>query len=522
MLCVILSTLGLLAGAGLAAALARLSRVGRQNRLLEQRAATLERELAAVRRQAAQTESDQAFLARFVRELPHLAHELHAEAGGRQIPRLLLGAVTRLLEPRRVVVVVRRRPALDDPERHLRLAVAATSPAGFVELGTEIPIGRGEIGYAAETRNLMDRRDFDNQPPPTRMRLLDERLQGFQPDVVAPMVFKEEVVGAIAVEGIKRTPTEGKDVLRLLAQVGAASMHAQAQFSEMRATASLDGLTGIYNKRYLTQRLADEMVRAVHRSSPLSIFIFDLDHFKHYNDRNGHVAGDRLLQSLARLVQDNMRKNGVFGRYGGEEFLIVFPDTTRSQALAAAENVRQVVAAHEFSFGFDQPLGVVSLSGGVAECPLDGADAATLVRSADEALYRAKRAGRNRVLAYEPTYLGEGEAQQPSSAEQEEEALERVALEEKPAIGGAGEALALAAEELSHPGSTLIAADFTPAPGTLFALAAITPAAGVPRVDRQPSAEALAMSVTGPPEEDPLGALVEAGPEESPVPADED
>jgi diguanylate cyclase (GGDEF)-like protein len=514
---VILSSLGLLAGAGLAVALARLTRVDRQYRLLEQRAATLEKELAAVRRQAAQAESDQTFLARFVRELPHLAHELHAEAGGRQIPRLLLGAVTRMLEPRRVVVLVRRRPALADPERQLCLAVAATSPAGFVELGTEIPIGRGEIGYAAETKTLMDRRDFDTQPPPTRKRLRDEMLPGFEPDVVAPMVFKEEVVGAITVEGIKRTPTEGKDVLRLLAQVGAASMHAQSQYSEMKATASLDGLTGIYNKRYLTQRLGDEMHRAVDKSSPLSIFIFDLDNFKHYNDRNGHVAGDRVLQSLARLVQDNVRKDGVFGRYGGEEFLIVFPDTTRSQALAAAENVRQAVAAHEFSFGFDQPLGFVSISGGVAECPLDGSDAATLVRAADEALYRAKRAGRNRVLAYEPTYLGEGEAQQPVSAEQEEEARERVALEEKPAIGGAGEALALAAEEMGHPESTLIAADFTPAPGTLFAVAAITPAAGVPRLSLQPSAEVLAMAVTEPPE-DSLQTLLEVGAGASPVP----
>ncbi len=520
MLIAILFSLSLAGGAGLALALARLSQVTRQHRLLQQRAATLEKELAAVRRQAAQAEADQTFLARFVRELPHVAHELHAGPGGRQIPSLILGAVTRVLEPRKVIVAVRRRPSESDPERQQRLAVAAASPAGVAETGTEIPIGCGEIGYAADVQRVMDRRDFENEPPPTRKRLREETLAGFQPDVVAPMVFKEEVVGVIAVEGIKRATAEAKDALRLLAQVGAVSMDAQARYTEMKATASIDGLTCIFNKRYLTQRLADELRRALDAGSVLSVFIFDVDTFKHYNDRNGHVAGDRLLQSLARLVQDNVRKDGVFGRYGGEEFLIIFPGTTRAHALAAAENVRQAVAAHEFPFGFDQPLGFVSVSGGVAECPLDGSDAASLVRAADEALYQAKRAGRNRVLAYEPTYLGGAEAQEPVSAEEEEEVLERVALEEAPAIGGAGQAVALAAEELAHPESTQIAADFTPVPGTLLSIATITPAAGVPRLTLQPSADVLAAAAGGPPA-DPAKAAVVASAGERPVPADE-
>ena len=360
---------------------------------LESRTATAEKELAAARRQAAQAEADQQFLARFVRELPHIAHELHAGAGGRQIPKLLLGAVVRMLEPRKAVIAVRRRPAESDPDRHLRLAVAATSPEGCMALGAEIPIGQGEIGYAADVQRVMDRRDFENQPPPTRKRLRDETDPGCQPDIVAPMVFNEEVVGVIAVEGLKRGPAEAKDALRLLAQVGAVSVHTQARYTEMKATASIDGLTGVFNKRYLTHRLAEEMRKAQDEVSSVSVFIFDVDNFKHYNDRNGHVAGDRLLQRLAKLVLENVRKDTIFGRYGGEEFLVIFPGTKRAQALAAAENVRQAIAAHEFPFGFDQPLGVISVSGGVAECPVDGSDAATLVRAADEALYQAKRVG---------------------------------------------------------------------------------------------------------------------------------
>jgi diguanylate cyclase (GGDEF)-like protein len=441
----LLTTVSVLALVVLAVALNRLSESDRQRRTLEQRATALERELAGTRRVAAQVEADQAFLARFVRELPHLAHELHAKTGGRQIPALLLGAMTRVLEPQKAVVLVRRRSTAGDPERDQRLAVAARSPAGLVPVGTEIPIGHGEIGYVAETRTLLARREFEGLDPAVRRRRRDAALPGFTPDVVAPMVFNEEVVGVVAIEGTRRTPTEAKDVLRLLAQVGAASLHAQAQFTEMKATASLDGLTGIYNKRHLAQRLGDEVCRAVETSVPLSVFLFDLDHFKHYNDRNGHVAGDRLLQGLARLVQDNVRKDGVFGRYGGEEFLVILPNTTRSQALAAAENVREAIAAHDFDFAAGQPLGVVSVSGGVAECPIDAADAAGLVAAADEALYRAKREGRNRVIAYQPTYLGEGQAQEPVDAEAE--------------------------AELVVVGPTKVEAipDFEPLPGSLFA-----------------------------------------------------
>jgi diguanylate cyclase (GGDEF)-like protein len=487
---VALVTLGLLAGrhAALKAAL----------RSLESRVTSAEKEVAAARRQATHAEAEQQFLARFVRELPLIAHELAAGAGGRQIPKLLLGAVVRMLEPRKAVIAVRRRPAESDPDRHLHLAVAATSPEGCMTVGAEIPIGEGEIGYAADVQRVMDRRDFENQPPATRKRLRDETDPGCLPDIVAPMVFNEEVVGVIAVEGLKRGQAEAKDALRLLAQVGAVSVHTQARYTEMKATASIDGLTGVFNKRYLTHRLAEEMRRSQDEVSSVSVFIFDVDNFKHYNDRNGHVAGDRLLQRLAKLVMENVRKDTIFGRYGGEEFLVVFPGTKRSQALAAAENVRQAIASHEFAFGFDQPLGTVSVSGGVAEYPLDGSDAATLVRAADEALYQAKRSGRNRVLAHVPTYLGGDEAQVPLPTDENDDARRRAAQGQAPTIGEAGAALALAADLTTPHRGTRVAADFTPTPGTLMAIASVTPAGGVPKLTLQPTDEVLAAAVAAP------------------------
>jgi diguanylate cyclase (GGDEF)-like protein len=485
-----LSGLALAASVAFVVAAGRLSSLRAAARSLEAHAAATDRDLAAARRQADQAEADRLFLARFVRELPHVAHELHSRAGGRQIPRLILGATIRVLEPRKAVVAVRRRPAESDPDRHTRLTIAAVFPAGGLEIGDEIPIGRGEIGYAAEVQRVMDRRDFEAAPAPTRRRLREETAPSIKPDLVAPMIFNEEVVGVIAVEGLRHGTTEAKDVLRLLAQVGAVSVHTQAKYTEMRATASIDGLTGIFNKRFLTHRLAEEVRRALDEVSSASVFLFDLDNFKHYNDRNGHVAGDRLLLQLSRLVQENVRKDTTVGRYGGEEFLVIFPGTKRAQALAAAENIRQAIAAHEFPFGFDQPLGFVSISGGVAECPIDGSDAATLVRAADEALYQAKRGGRNRVLAYQPTYLGGDEAQAPVPAEEQESAKERAALVEGPSVGETGDAVALAViEETARRAG--IAADFTPAPGTLLSVATLTPAAGIPRLTLAPTAAVL-------------------------------
>ena len=465
----------------LAVLASRYTTVKRAIRSLESRGAAAERELAAARRQAAQVEADQQFLARVVHELPHVARELHASAGGREIPGLLLGAVVRLLEPKKVAVAVRRRAAENDPDRHQRLAVVATSPEDWMPIGSEIPIGTGEIGYAAEVQRVMDRRDFESQPSPTRNRLRGETAHGCHPDIVAPMIFIDEVVGVIVVEGVMR-PEEVKDALRLLAQVGAVSMYTRAQYTEIKTTASVDGLTGAFNKRYLTHRLGEEMRRALDQASSVSVLIFDVDNFKHYNDRNGHLAGDRVLQRLARLVVENVRRGTIFGRYGGEEFLAIFPGAAREQALAAAENVRRAVAAHEFPFGFDQPLGAVTISGGVAECPVDGADAATLVRAADEALYQAKRRGRNRMFAYEPTNLGGDEARVTLAAEAHEDPRGRLAVEGQPTLVARAEPTTVVASEAPPPKGTLAAADYTPVPGTLFALASVTPAMGVPKL----------------------------------------
>jgi len=289
---------------------------------------------------------------------------------------------------------------------------AAAPPGGPVALGAEVTLGHGPIGFAAEVQRVMDRRDFDSQPPQVRAAIRSRSFSGFTPDVVAPLVSGEETLGAIAVRGLRRDVVDPKDVLRVIAQTGALALRSLERLTEMTATASVDGLTRAFNKSFVMQRLAEELQRAQAENHSLALFLFDIDHFKHYNDRNGHVAGDQVLRQLSRLVQANVRRDSLFGRFGGEEFVLVLPGADKEKGLAAAENVRRLIAEHAFDFGADQPLGCLSVSGGVAACPDDASESGGLLRSADEALYAAKRAGRNRVMAAVARYLG-AEAQEP-------------------------------------------------------------------------------------------------------------
>jgi diguanylate cyclase (GGDEF)-like protein len=224
------------------------------------------------------------------------------------------------------------------------------------------------------------------------------------------MVFDEETVGLIALSQPRQTSSEAKAIVRLVAQIGALALHNAAAYIEMKVTADMDGLTRVFNKRHMTNTLSEHVYQAQQQVSSLAVFLFDIDNFKNYNDVHGHVAGDKLLQMLAALVKESVRKDDIFGRFGGEEFLLILPNTNAAQALGVAEKVRAMIAGHPFPHASRQPLGCVSISGGIAECPNDARESTRLLAAADKALYAAKGQGRNRVLAVATRYLSAGEA----------------------------------------------------------------------------------------------------------------
>jgi diguanylate cyclase (GGDEF)-like protein len=375
------------------------------------RAGSLSAELAKLRRTHTAMLEDQQFLNDFLTEFPNQARSLYSNVAEREIPQAVLNIVMRSLKPAAGVVLLPAKPEVGEQDSKDRMVVAAVSPEdSAVKLGTEVSIAGGELGFVAEAKLVMTRADLAAESAVVQAEE-DGKLPGFEPELLAPMVYDQDTTGLIVLAGAHRTSTDAKAALRLIAQTAAQSLTLAASYSEMKVSSELDGLTGIYNKAYLTRVLTEliykaacaaydrkvgsEMTRHISR---LSVFLFDIDNFKNYNDTNGHVAGDKLLRQLAQLARRNTRRDDIFGRFGGEEFLLIYQHTSLAQGLAASENLRDKIAHFPFDSADRQPLGRVSVSGGVAEYPFDGVECDSLLRAADVALYRAKAQGRDRVL----------------------------------------------------------------------------------------------------------------------------
>jgi diguanylate cyclase (GGDEF)-like protein len=165
-----------------------------------------------------------------------------------------------------------------------------------------------------------------------------------------------------------------------------------------------DALTGAYNRRYLMEQLPRELERCRRYAYPLSVLMCDIDHFKAINDARGHAAGDEVLQQFAARAQKSIRSNSDWvARHGGEEFLIVLPETGHEGAVTVAEKIRAIIAATPFTTRSGDAA--VTASFGVASTGAQGPDIAlkvdALMRCADECLYRSKQAGRDRITARE-------------------------------------------------------------------------------------------------------------------------
>ena len=155
-----------------------------------------------------------------------------------------------------------------------------------------------------------------------------------------------------------------------------------------------DGLTGIANRRKLDEALENEFLRAKRYGRPLSIAILDADHFKKVNDNHGHIVGDFVLKKLATLFQQNIRREELLGRYGGEEFVVVMPEVDSNGAFQLAEKLRKTVETTVFKSGETELP--VTISVGVATLGAEGS-VKDFLDTADQALYRSKEEGRNRV-----------------------------------------------------------------------------------------------------------------------------
>ena len=173
------------------------------------------------------------------------------------------------------------------------------------------------------------------------------------------------------------------------------------QVTRTHQRAITDPLTRLYNFGFFRERLEIEVDRAAQTGDLVSLVIFDIDHFKKYNDNNGHEEGNVALTTVSEIIKGTGRRGDIMGRYGGEEFVALLYGATRQEAEALAETVRGTIEGTDFEGGPKQPSGRVTISAGVATFPWDAQSDEALIKAADENLYKAKEGGRNRVVASE-------------------------------------------------------------------------------------------------------------------------
>ncbi len=232
------------------------------------------------------------------------------------------------------------------------------------------------------------------------VNFVDGYIAGFaetQSEMCVPLIFFGEKLGVLALESARKDAFDRDDLqpLESVADICAAAIQNASYFDRMKQLAYVDGLTGIHNRRYFEMRVVEELERAGRFQGRMSIIMVDIDNFKRLNDEFGHLLGDEVLRSVSTIMKQQLRKVDLVCRYGGEEFAIVVPETSGENALRVAEKLRRQVESHHFP-GVPRP---VTISAGVADYPTHGITRDEVVAAADNALYQAKQAGRNRVVA---------------------------------------------------------------------------------------------------------------------------
>ncbi|RXH57211.1 sensor domain-containing diguanylate cyclase [Granulicella sibirica] len=219
-----------------------------------------------------------------------------------------------------------------------------------------------------------------------------------------PMVAHGETIGILHIEcgteDAELLVEQRIDGVRQLVELTGMAVASLQLRNKLENQSVRDGLTGLFNRHFMQIALERELALARRRQNTLAVLMVDVDHFKKFNDLFGHGAGDSVLKQVSEVFRASVRTEDIVCRYGGEEFAIILPDSSPLGSYERAEVIRQKIA--EMRKASDTAYGQVTVSIGVAVFPQDGRTAETLLRMSDEALYRAKRAGRNQVVLAEP------------------------------------------------------------------------------------------------------------------------
>jgi diguanylate cyclase (GGDEF)-like protein len=223
--------------------------------------------------------------------------------------------------------------------------------------------------------------------------------EGIRCLIAAPLQIQKKIVGILYLNDfVPRRFSKGR--LQLLSILGSfATMSIDNARLHQRTVhmACTDGLTGLYNHRQFKKMLKEEISRTKRYGKPLALIMLDVDDFKKFNDTYGHPAGDKVLTIVAGILRDLSRESDLAFRYGGEEFVVILPETTIDEALVAAERIRRVIESDSVPDLHGAVKSGVTVSAGVASCPRDGDSAENLLKTVDELLFQAKEQGKNKI-----------------------------------------------------------------------------------------------------------------------------
>lgn len=279
---------------------------------------------------------------------------------------------------------------LDDKSRELAFA-ESSGLTRWEMTNIRFALGEGIAGWVAKHKKPVLIPDVHKDP---RFKVVKDQKRMMVSMISAPLMVKRRVIGVVSLTTRDTTHTFTQHELELVVLLSA-HISLALENNRLYEISVMDGLTNVYNRRYLEQRLSEEVAYSKRYGKPLTVGLLDIDFFKRLNDTYGHQAGDHVLKKVSALLSQALREYDVVARYGGEEFAVILPSTPKMKGASIAERLRASIETADFSFR-DRSIRA-TISCGVACFPEDGVTGEALVATADKALYEAKARGRNQI-----------------------------------------------------------------------------------------------------------------------------